>query len=115
MKNLNEMSLVELEELQFDLERQLILKRQKERLERVKSKEDIFEEFSKFGYIIPNGAKIWRILSGDLVGAYGMEIGRYTHNCHLDMTDFVVLLVVDNSEHFVKDVSSHRLEKVFTF
>lgn len=115
MKNLAEMSLVELEELQIDLERQLVVKRQKERLEKVKSKEDISEEFSNFGYIIPDGAKIWRIMGGDLAGAYGMEVGRYTHSCHVDTTELVVLLVVDNSNHFVKDFSDLWLEEAFTF
>jgi hypothetical protein len=68
-----------------------------------KTREEVTREFDHFGYIVPPTAKFWKIHGPNKgLGAYGMEVGSYTHSCHIDTTDLKVLLVVDGNEHYVE-------------
>ena len=60
--------------------------------------------YSKFGYVIPTTSKFWKITApGRGRGLYGLQVGRYTHQCHIDTTDMIVVLVVgDNGQTFVE-------------
>lgn len=96
------MALHELEELQMDIEAQIHHLKREEKLSKKHTKEEILAMFYKWGYIVPKGAKIWRLRDLDHEGAYGMEVGGYEHSCHVDSTDFKVLLVVDGDFHGVE-------------
>ena len=103
--NLDGMALHELEELQMDVEEKIRRLQRKAKLEKKHTKQEILSMFSRFGYIVPNGAKIWRLNDLKHEGAYGMEVGGYEHSCHIDSTDFKVLLVVDGDFHEVESYS----------
>ena len=115
---LKDLKLHELEELQLDIE---------ERIRKVKyetwkatkhTKEQIIAMFTGFGIKVPKGVKIWRVHPrGDKKdGGYGMEVGKYTHSCHIDTTDFLVLYVVssDGEDHDVESFSDLYLSEPFT-
>lgn len=44
------------------------------------------------GIVIPNDAEFYQVVKD---GRIGMKVGAYTHSCHVDTSDFVVLLFVD--------------------
>lgn len=96
------LSLTELEELEMDVQQRIRELKHQEKLAKKHTKEEIIAMFSYYGYIVPKGAKIWRLHDSEHEGAYGMEVGGYEHSCHVDSTDFKVLLVVDGMFHGVK-------------
>lgn len=71
------------------------------------TKEEIVAMFTRFGYTVPKGVKIWRVYpSGEKKqGGYGMEVGKYEHSCHIDTTDLIVLLFVGGNDHYVESFS----------
>lgn len=73
-----------------------------ERIDKKHTKQEIVALFSAFGYQVPNGARIWKLTDPEHSGGYGMEVGSYVHSCHIDTTDFKVLLVVDGAFHGVE-------------
>lgn len=107
--DLSKMKLHELQELQMDVEKKIREVEYSEWNAKKHSKEEILAMFGHFGYQVPKGAKIWRVhpRGEKKTGGYGMEVGEYVHSCHIDTTDFKVLLVVDNNgtEHYVESFS----------
>lgn len=74
---------------------ELIVKREEKSGEPA-TKEELIFLYEHFGYEIPNGSKFWKI--GGLQkgrGKYGFQVGQYTHSCHIDSTELIVLLVID--------------------
>lgn len=113
---LTNLQIHELEELQSDIEDRISeLKHQKWK-ETKHTKEEIVKMFTDFGYTVPPGAKIWRVHPrGDKKdGGYGMEVGRYEHSCHIDTTDFIVLLVVSGTDCYVERFSDLWLSDPIT-
>lgn len=49
-------------------------------------------ELSSRGIMVPNDAEFYRVVKDDRIG---MKVGSYTHSCHIDTSDFVVLLFAD--------------------
>jgi hypothetical protein len=103
--DLKAMALHELEELQMDVEAQIHAVERAEKLAKKHTREEILGMFYHWGYIVPKGAKIWRLRDLEHQGAYGMEVGGFEHSCHVDSTDFKVLLVVDGDFHDVVSYS----------
>ena len=104
--DISKLQLHELEELQSDIE-DLIRKRKYEEWKaKIHTKEEIVNMFTHFGYEVPVGAKIWRVAPrGDKQeGGYGMEVGGYVHSCHIDTTNFKVLLVVSGNDHYFESL-----------
>jgi len=100
--DIKNLKLHELEELQEDVEDQINKLKRAAKLAKKHTKEEILAMFSHWGYIVPKGAKIWRLHDSKHEGAYGMEVGGYEHSCHIESTDFLVLLVVDGDYHGVE-------------
>jgi hypothetical protein len=95
-------SIAELEELIEDIQDEIIKLKIEEKRNTKKTREQVIREFDNFGYVVPPDAKFWKVHGADMgPGAYGMEVGSYTHSCHIDTTDLKVLLVVDGTEHYV--------------
>lgn len=103
--DISKLKLHELEELQIELEGQIHKLQREAKLAKKHTKEEIIAMFSHFGYTVPKGAKIWRIRDLEHEGAYGMEVGGFEHSCHIETTDFKVLLVVDDTYHDVESYS----------
>lgn len=104
--DLNKLKLHELEELLMDVEEKIQSVKSKMWKEKKHTKEEILAMFHRWGYTTPKGAKIWKIHSIDQekIGGYGMEVGQYEHSCHIDTTDFKVLVVVSEEKDY--DVQS---------
>lgn len=46
-----------------------------------------------FGFIIPKDAEFYTVKEKDEnYEKIGMKVGEYTHSCHVDTTDFYILL-----------------------
>jgi len=78
-----------------------------------KTRSEIIKDFNHFGFQVPDKVNFWKIrgpLSHKGFGAYGMEVGRYVHSCHVDTTDLIVLLVVDGNDNFVESYSDMWLD-----
>lgn len=107
-------SMEELKRMRSEIDDEIRNLERKER-EKPKSKEVVIKEFDGFGIVIPTGTKFWRI-SGEHrndYSLYGMEIGGYTHSCHIDTTDIKVLLVVDGIKTYVKEYAEIWLTEAF--
>lgn len=102
MKEVNDMSVVELNDLKISVEDRIRQLQRKEKFAKKHTREEIIGMFCYWGYLVPKGAKIWRLHDTEHEGGYGMEVGGYEHSCHVDSTDFKVLLVVDGMFHGVK-------------
>lgn len=50
------------------------------------------KELNSRGIIVPINSEFYRVVKD---GRIGMKVGAYTHSCHVDTSDFVVLLFVD--------------------
>ncbi len=108
LKRLNEEELDEVGRACYNQVEKLDYER-KRKLE--KSRAEIIKDFQGFGYEILDDAKFWKVMaSGKGLGGYGMEIGRYNHSCHIDDTEFIVLLVVNGREHFTESYADIWLE-----
>jgi hypothetical protein len=94
-------TLNELEDLKRSVEEQIRKLKRAEKVAKKHTREEILAMFHQWGYITPTGAKIWRLRDLDHEGAYGMEVGGFDHTCHVDSTEFKVLLVVDGDFHDV--------------
>ena len=85
-----------------------------EKRNRKLTREQIIEEFHHFGYQIPKKGKFWKVNApGRGFGGYGLEIGRYEHSCHIEDSEFIVLLVVNGSEQFTESYSDLWLKGPF--
>lgn len=51
-----------------------------------------------FGYIIPTNAEFYIVKHGEEwhKGLIGMKVGGYTHSCHVDSTNYIVLFFCDD-------------------
>lgn len=107
---ISQLSIEQLKELKSRVESQIVENKRLAKVKKKHTKEEIIYMFSDFGYEVPKGAKIWKIADDNHAGAYGMEVGGYTHSCHIDTTDFKVLLVVDGGYHGVESYADMWLE-----
>lgn len=115
MKNLNEMTKEELKALSKSVENELDERRKQDFRSREMTKEDLLKVYSGYGYCVPEGAKFFRIRSGEYEGCYGWQVGQYTHSCHVDTTDLIVLLVYSNNHKFnIEEYADLWLEEAFT-
>lgn len=116
--DLSRLQLHELEELLMDVEEKIRDVKYRAWKEKRHTKEEIIAMFSRFGYTVPKGAKIWRVhpRGDNRDGGYGMEVGAYEHSCHIDTTDFKVLLVVSSNgvDHDVESFSEMWLSEPIT-
>ena len=103
--DIRKLSLTELEKLKIDVEDRIDSLQRSERLEKKHTKEEIIAMFSCYGYDVPKGTKIWKLTDLEHEGGYGMEVGSYVHSCHIETTNFKVLLVVDDDFHGVESYS----------
>lgn len=86
----------------------------KEARDKTLSREEIIKTFDHFGYIVPKNAVFWKVMApDDGFGGYGMEVGQYTHSCHIDTTDLKVLLVVNGDKHFTDSYADIWLKGPF--
>lgn len=101
--NISKRSIEDLRVLRDELDEEISNLERDAKLKVRKTREELISEFGYFGYIVPPTAKFWKIHGPNKsVGAYGMEVGEYTHSCHVDTTELKVLLVVDGNEHYVE-------------
>lgn len=110
---LNGLTLEDLRDVNDNIEERIRYKEREEKRNRVKTREEIIKDFLHFGYGVYPDAKFWKIHGPSTkggFGAYGMEVGHYTHSCPIDTTKLYVLLVIDGDEHFVEGYSDMWLE-----
>jgi len=72
-------------------------------------------EFDGRGYDIPKGVKFYKVTSSrksKYTDMIGMKVGEFTHSCHIDTTDFIVLLFVDLGGVFVEHFDGLALEEL---
>jgi hypothetical protein len=71
----------------------------------ITTREELVRNFSAFGYQVPTNAKFYKTDSRlkQIENCYGMQIGQYVHSCHIDTTDFIVLLMVNDHESWVEE------------
>lgn len=100
MKKLNELNKEELKRLKSDIDEELDCRDAIEWKKQTKTLAELLKLYSGYGYVIPTTSKFWRIRSGQHRGCYGYQVGRYTHSCHVDTTDFIVLLVNTKNHSF---------------
>ena len=93
--NVAELKLHELEELKMDIGQRIHELEKQERLKQKHTKEEIVKMFTRYGFHVPKGVTIWKLTDSQHCGGYGMEVGSYVHSCHIETTDFKVLLYVD--------------------
>ena len=88
---------------------------QKALAEKTMTKEELIKTFSGFGYHTPKGSVFWRVRrGGEYSGMYGLEVGRYTHSCHIETSDFIVLLLYVPHYHTqIEEFNDLSLEKAF--
>jgi hypothetical protein len=85
----------ELEALQRKIEA-LLEERDKLFLAKKLTRGQILSLYRGHGYDPKPGDKFWRIIAkGKGYGMYGWQVGEYQHSCHIDTTDFKVLLVIE--------------------
>lgn len=116
-KEIKKLKLYELEELKSDIENEIIKKENEEKTNKILPKEEILKLFYHFGYEIPPRTKFYKIYApGKSMGAYGMKVGEFVHSCHIDTTDLIVLLVIDEkkTDHYVEDFADHWIKELFT-
>jgi len=76
----------------------------------VMTREELIALYEGFGYEIKPGMKFWKIGGlGRGRGLYGLQVGQYTHSCHIDTTDLIVLLVVDGTNNYVESYADFWL------
>lgn len=52
------------------------------------------QKYEGFGWCIKNGDKFWKTKKG-----WGWQVGEYSHSCHIDTTDFVVVMLIDDKTY----------------
>ena len=55
----------------------------------------IRKHYEGFGYDVRDGDRFWKTEFG-----WGWQVGQFTHTCHIDITDFVVVLVISEGTNF---------------
>jgi len=103
MINLDTLQLHQLEELLVDVENKIRDEKYRLWKETRHTKEQIISMFSRFGFVVPKGSKIWRVIRKP--GGYGMEIGSYDHSCDIDSSTYLALLVVNDDDSYVDSFS----------
>ncbi len=74
------------------------------------SRDQLVKEFNTFGFQVPSNAKFFKVVKNKTeTPSYGMLVGHFTHSCHVDTTDFVVLLFPDGR---IDDVDSLWLPEI---
>lgn len=63
--------------------------------------------FTSKGYIVNNEAEFYKTF--DNPERIGMKVGQYSHSCHVDSSDFVVLLFEDGSVESNPDFRLNRI------
>lgn len=106
ISEINKLKDSDLKQLQQTIDDTIRRREREGKMAKKMSIEELLHEYGQFGYVVPKGSKFWKIGgSGRGEGKYGMEVGRFTHSCHVDTTDLIVLLVIDGHDTFVEDYS----------
>lgn len=58
----------------------------------MKNRKELIQEFESRGYYLQKGNKFWYYKD---MNEWGVQVGNYTHSCHIDTTDIIVLLFLD--------------------
>lgn len=61
-------------------------------------------DLTGYGYNIPKDVRFWKINTGKHMGQIGMQVGQYSHSCHIETTDFVVLVFFKKSDELVRNL-----------
>ena len=103
MQKLHHLRKEELDQLKTDIDTELDNRTEMEWKANTKTLAELLKVYSGYGYIVPTTSKFWRMCIGEHRGCYGYQVGRYTHSCHVDTTDFIVLLVNSGKHDFIID------------
>lgn len=80
------------------------------------TRDQLVKLYEGSGYFTTGKSKFFEISHGDHGGLYGLQVGQYTHSCHIDNTDFIVLLVIDSNQphspSFIIDESDMWLKEI---
>lgn len=78
------------------------------------TKEQLLNLYNRHGFSPKTGDKFWKILHpGRGHGFYGWQVGQFEHSCHIDITDFIVLYVIEpdgKSGNYVINCSDNWLK-----
>jgi hypothetical protein len=77
--------------------REILEERERLFLAQRMTKSELLDLYRGRGYYPKSGDKFWKIKCGTGRGFYGWEVGKYEHSCHIDTSDFIVLLVIEPS------------------
>lgn len=114
MKNLKKLSKEELTTMSCQIISETERRDNVEWRNTTKTYDELLKCFSGYGYVIPTEANFWRVWSAEYNGCYGYQVGCYVHSCHVDTTDFIVLLLNDKKHNFIVDsFDEMSLEKVW--
>ena len=103
IKTLKSLNQEELKKLKVDIDAELDNRDESDWKAKTKNIYELLKIFGGYGFVIPTTSKFYRINGGKHRGCYGYQVGRYTHSCHVDTTDFIVLLVHTDEHRFVVD------------
>lgn len=115
--------LTELQSTELELKVDRLIQERKSKIRadaanKTMSDEEILRNFTSHGFIVPKNSTIWKIDYKDgqeYDGYYGLEVGRITHSCHIDTTDFIILMIMDKNGNAKFDYYSDLwLTKAFT-
>lgn len=54
-----------------------------------------------FGFLIPEFAEFYKVTEN---GKIGMKVGGFTHSCHVESSDVIILFHMDeDSNHFIQE------------
>ena len=90
----------------------IIAERDVELMSRTMSANDLVRLFSHYGFETPPGTVFWKIYAPKRGrGHWGMQVGKYTHSCHIDTTEIIVLLVIEqpNGNAYEEGYADHWL------
>ena len=75
---------------------------------------ELLRKYRRLGFIVPPGSKFWCYTTLDGKKEWGLQTGAYTHTCHIDTTDYIVLLIIKDYNVYVKDFDDIDLSKCIT-
>lgn len=70
--------------------------------------QSLVKKYRDFGYVVQPGSKFWKFRSPyPCEEGYGLQVGNYEHSCHVDSTEYIVLLIIgDDGKHYVESFAA---------
>ncbi len=63
-----------------------------------RTKKGLIKEYQGAGYIVDNKNRFYQVKKfGEFHGDIGLQVGEFSHSCHVDTTDFIVLFFLNES------------------